>query len=258
MSLEKKVSELLAIMSKYLPPSAPPAPSPMEVAVKERLGCTTLPVDLSWRSASVVKEPLIWLLVFDQDDVEYKHVRNAFGSRGVLLEAWRDQALSLFIPPRVRESDRAWFGMMIHKLEGKFLQLADLYFCHPSNKSAEDLLLICSSAVEEAIELIKEIEGKRLRITEGTKAASQFYRAFRLRGENYSYTFGPIVAKVSIKTNNTKTDDAESDDEEVETRKRPFNGKKTKTPGGKKKKKNWRKKKNSKANEDDANAEESD
>ncbi len=98
---------------------------------------------------------------------------------------------------------------------------------------------IASPCIKEAEELTKEIEGRNIRITLGQKAAQQFFRAHRLRSENYSATLAPVIQKVIVRTTGSTDDATVDEDEEKPHKKRAFkqNGNSKKGHAGKYQKK---------------------
>ena len=200
--MSRILAETMLALSESVKRLQPQEPSkelvdPLVSAIKERLG--KLPPSITLRHAQVVKEPLCWLLMLNEDRATEEVVVDQYGAPGPLVAAWRRQAEAMWVPPTMNEGDAIFSRTFIQRLQGKFIQLGQMFFLHPEKKSVEHLFSVVDETLSEAQDLVKELDGRYIRSTDGPKAAQEFYRAYRLRATNFSITMGPVVSRVAVK-----------------------------------------------------------
>lgn len=163
---------------------------------------------------TILKEPLAWFLVFgdhDEEDLE-KH-----DLPGVLTQVWRHHCLLAWITPRDTANDRVLVEHKVTKLQAHFMMLGRMFYLHPAGRGPAHLISITREVIMEAAELIKELEGHRLKLI-GLKQATEFYRLFRLKQHPLSPCVAAILPRLSFRGDDGK--DKNTDDEEPDGKRR--------------------------------------
>jgi len=172
---------------------------PLRTFIEERVGKP--PSVLSWEKKCVVKEPHFWLLLFDTKvilagngtrSLKESDFKDEFGGPGRLLSAWQLRATSIWTEGIVDSAITSAQLANISTLGGLMVSMASVWFNHPPAKGVPHLISSLESLLDQASELVLDLDEVFVSSTIGSRQGREFKR---LRGMN-AKEFGPRSAEI--------------------------------------------------------------
>ena len=166
---------------------------PLTAAVKKRKG--VIPSPLSFTNPRLLKEPLFWLLYFQDKEITNDDLKTRFEVRGPLVREMEMASLRAYTSDK--HVPNGFVLRLVEKLVQAYSTMAKMYLLFPEGMDADEMLEELKDLADSARDAIDRLDSDFVEKNHGRKAAMVLKGAMSLDMKNFSFEKEWAIKKAS-------------------------------------------------------------